>query len=155
MYHEHTFKCKLYKAITQLFKSYKIKLNSWPDLIDDFYWRLFPQEWLEDVCERNMWDHRISPIIWRELLDRGGKGLLLGGYNEFLEHAQVSGGIAYVFKHIILLALFYISNSCFPRHSALFLLLYFLFWLCLIMIYSLRLTFSFLVFSFTMASLPA
>ncbi|XP_038939580.1 putative malate dehydrogenase 1B isoform X6 [Rattus norvegicus] len=55
--------------------------------------RLFPQEWLEDVCERNMWDHRISPIIWRELLDRGGKGLLLGGYNEFLEHAQLYYGI--------------------------------------------------------------
>eukprot|EP00073_Rattus_norvegicus_P049639 XP_017451962.1 PREDICTED: putative malate dehydrogenase 1B isoform X5 [Rattus norvegicus] len=51
------------------------------------------EEWLEDVCERNMWDHRISPIIWRELLDRGGKGLLLGGYNEFLEHAQLYYGI--------------------------------------------------------------
>ncbi|XP_012859781.2 putative malate dehydrogenase 1B [Echinops telfairi] len=34
-----------------------------------------------------------SPIIWRELLDRGGKGMLLGGYNEFLEHAQLYYGI--------------------------------------------------------------
>lgn len=41
------------------------------------------------MCEKNKWNHKKSPIIWRELLDRGGKGLLLGGYNEFLEHAQV------------------------------------------------------------------
>nr|XP_034354558.1 putative malate dehydrogenase 1B [Arvicanthis niloticus] len=51
------------------------------------------EEWLEDVCEKNMWYHRTSPIIWRELLDRGGKGLLLGGYNEFLEHAQLYYGV--------------------------------------------------------------
>ncbi|KAF6361796.1 malate dehydrogenase 1B [Rhinolophus ferrumequinum] len=47
------------------------------------------EEWLKDLCEKNKWSHEDSPIIWRELLDRGGKGLLLGGYNEFLEHAQV------------------------------------------------------------------
>ncbi|XP_051046599.1 putative malate dehydrogenase 1B [Phodopus roborovskii] len=51
------------------------------------------EEWLEDVCEKNKWDHNTSPIIWRELLDRGGKGLLLGGYNEFLEHAQLYYGV--------------------------------------------------------------
>ncbi|XP_023066197.1 putative malate dehydrogenase 1B isoform X1 [Piliocolobus tephrosceles] len=47
------------------------------------------EDWLKDVCEKNKWSHNNSPIIWRELLDRGGKGLLLGGYNEFLEHAQL------------------------------------------------------------------
>uniref|UniRef100_A0A2K6K427 Putative malate dehydrogenase 1B n=1 Tax=Rhinopithecus bieti TaxID=61621 RepID=A0A2K6K427_RHIBE len=47
------------------------------------------EDWLKDVCEKNEWSHKNSPIIWRELLDRGGKGLLLGGYNEFLEHAQL------------------------------------------------------------------
>ncbi|KAG8521030.1 putative malate dehydrogenase 1B, partial [Galemys pyrenaicus] len=47
------------------------------------------EDWLKDLCEKNKWDHQNSPIIWRELLDRGGKGLLLGGYNEFLEHAQL------------------------------------------------------------------
>ncbi|XP_037705640.1 putative malate dehydrogenase 1B isoform X2 [Choloepus didactylus] len=47
------------------------------------------EEWLKNVCEKNKWSHKNSPIIWRELLDRGGKGLLLGGYNEFLEHAQL------------------------------------------------------------------
>ncbi|KAM5265863.1 LOW QUALITY PROTEIN: putative malate dehydrogenase 1B [Hipposideros larvatus] len=51
------------------------------------------EEWLTDLCEKNKWSHKNSPIIWRELLDRGGKGLLLGGYNEFLEHAQLYYGV--------------------------------------------------------------
>ncbi|NXJ75876.1 MDHC protein, partial [Trogon melanurus] len=51
------------------------------------------EQWLHDICERNGWEHRWSPIIWRELLDRGGKGLLLGGVNDFLEHAQQYYGI--------------------------------------------------------------
>ncbi|XP_066201236.1 putative malate dehydrogenase 1B isoform X1 [Saccopteryx leptura] len=51
------------------------------------------EEWLKDLCEKNKWSHKNSPIIWRELLDRGGKGLLLGGYNEFLEHAQLYYGV--------------------------------------------------------------
>ncbi|NWI13739.1 MDHC protein, partial [Crypturellus soui] len=46
------------------------------------------EEWLRDICERNGWEHKHSPIIWRELVDRGGKGLLLGGVNDFLEYAQ-------------------------------------------------------------------
>ncbi|XP_072834373.2 putative malate dehydrogenase 1B isoform X1 [Pogona vitticeps] len=44
--------------------------------------------WLQEICEKNGWEHKRSPIIWRELLDRGGKGLLLGGFNEFMEHIQ-------------------------------------------------------------------
>ncbi|NWX91478.1 MDHC protein, partial [Nothoprocta pentlandii] len=50
-------------------------------------------EWLRDICERNGWEHKHSPIIWRELVDRGGKGLLLGGVNDFLEYAQHYYGI--------------------------------------------------------------
>ncbi|XP_058042357.1 putative malate dehydrogenase 1B isoform X1 [Ahaetulla prasina] len=46
------------------------------------------EKWLQEICNENGWKHKRSPIIWRELLDRGGKGLLLGGFNEFLEHAQ-------------------------------------------------------------------
>ncbi|XP_054828559.1 putative malate dehydrogenase 1B [Eublepharis macularius] len=46
------------------------------------------EKWLQEICEKNGWKHKRSPIIWRELLDRGGKGLLLGGFNDFLEHAQ-------------------------------------------------------------------
>ncbi|XP_023366189.1 putative malate dehydrogenase 1B [Otolemur garnettii] len=63
------------------------------DLIYDLIWVIFQQEWLKNVCTKNKWSHKNSPIIWRELLDRGGKGLLLGGYNEFLEHAQLYYGI--------------------------------------------------------------
>ncbi|XP_064516670.1 putative malate dehydrogenase 1B isoform X2 [Pseudopipra pipra] len=51
------------------------------------------EQWLHDVCETNGWEHRQSPIIWRELLDRGGKGQLLGGLNDFLEYAQQYYGI--------------------------------------------------------------
>ncbi|KAM4626190.1 putative malate dehydrogenase 1B [Discoglossus pictus] len=46
------------------------------------------EQWLEELCKKNNWKHNRSPIIWRELLDRGGKGLLLGGFNDFMEHAQ-------------------------------------------------------------------
>ncbi|XP_007434194.1 putative malate dehydrogenase 1B [Python bivittatus] len=46
------------------------------------------ENWLQEICNQNGWKHKRSPIIWRELLVRGGKGLLLGGFNEFLEHAQ-------------------------------------------------------------------
>ncbi|XP_069471674.1 putative malate dehydrogenase 1B [Ambystoma mexicanum] len=46
------------------------------------------ENWLQSTCEQNGWKHTRSPIVWRELVDRGGKGLLLGGFNEFMEHAQ-------------------------------------------------------------------
>ncbi|XP_040459672.1 putative malate dehydrogenase 1B [Falco naumanni] len=51
------------------------------------------EQWLHDICEKNGWEYRQSPIIWRELLDRGGKGLLLGGVNDFLEYAQHYYGV--------------------------------------------------------------
>uniref|UniRef100_A0A452HM93 Putative malate dehydrogenase 1B n=1 Tax=Gopherus agassizii TaxID=38772 RepID=A0A452HM93_9SAUR len=51
------------------------------------------EQWLRDICEKNGWKHKRSPIVWRELLDRGGKGLLLGGFNDFMEHAQHYYGI--------------------------------------------------------------
>ncbi|KAM9284694.1 LOW QUALITY PROTEIN: putative malate dehydrogenase 1B [Cariama cristata] len=51
------------------------------------------EQWLHDICEMNGWEHKRSPIIWRELLDRGGKGLLVGGVNDFLEYAQHYYGI--------------------------------------------------------------
>ncbi|XP_048391127.1 putative malate dehydrogenase 1B isoform X2 [Stegostoma tigrinum] len=46
------------------------------------------QPWLQALCQKNGWVHHQSPIIWRELVDRGGKGLLLGGFNDFMEYAQ-------------------------------------------------------------------
>ncbi|NWX25157.1 MDHC protein, partial [Notiomystis cincta] len=51
------------------------------------------EQWLHDICETNGWEHSQSPIIWRELLDRGGKGQLLGGLNDFLEYAQQYYGV--------------------------------------------------------------
>ncbi|XP_073318727.1 putative malate dehydrogenase 1B [Pagrus major] len=46
------------------------------------------KEWLEATCNRNGWKHEESPLVWRELVDQGGKGMLLGGFNDFLEHCQ-------------------------------------------------------------------
>ncbi|XP_067438814.1 putative malate dehydrogenase 1B isoform X1 [Thunnus thynnus] len=46
------------------------------------------KEWLEATCKRNGWKHEQSPLIWRELVDQGGKGMLLGGFSDFLEHCQ-------------------------------------------------------------------
>ncbi|KAJ8350309.1 hypothetical protein SKAU_G00254390 [Synaphobranchus kaupii] len=51
------------------------------------------QRWLEDTCGQNGWKHEASPIVWRELIDRGGRGLLLGGFSDFLEHVQGYYGI--------------------------------------------------------------
>ncbi|XP_071604047.1 putative malate dehydrogenase 1B [Heliangelus exortis] len=52
------------------------------------------EEWLQQVCERNGWEHQESPIIWRELLYRGGKGLLLGGVEDFLQYVQRYYGVS-------------------------------------------------------------
>ncbi|XP_051983465.1 putative malate dehydrogenase 1B [Xyrauchen texanus] len=51
------------------------------------------KKWLDDTCASNDWKHSSSPIVWRELIDRGGKGKLLGGFNDFLEHVQGYYGI--------------------------------------------------------------
>ncbi|XP_058468353.1 putative malate dehydrogenase 1B [Solea solea] len=46
------------------------------------------KEWLEATCKTNGWKHEKSPLIWRELVDQGGKGMILGGFSDFLEHCQ-------------------------------------------------------------------
>ncbi|KAM6958561.1 putative malate dehydrogenase 1B [Tautogolabrus adspersus] len=46
------------------------------------------KEWLEDTCKRNGWNHERSPLVWRELVFQGGKGMLLGGFSDFMEHCQ-------------------------------------------------------------------
>ncbi|XP_039504219.1 putative malate dehydrogenase 1B [Pimephales promelas] len=51
------------------------------------------ETWLEDTCASNGWTHSSCPLVWRELIERGGKGMLLGGFNDFLEHAQGYYGI--------------------------------------------------------------
>ncbi|XP_071320189.1 putative malate dehydrogenase 1B isoform X2 [Trachinotus anak] len=52
---------------------------------------ILPDEWkgwLDATCKRNGWKHDKSPLVWRELVDQGGKGMLLGGFSDFLEHCQ-------------------------------------------------------------------
>ncbi|XP_043966375.1 putative malate dehydrogenase 1B isoform X3 [Gambusia affinis] len=51
------------------------------------------ERWLESTCNKNGWKHEESPIIWRELVEQGGKGMLLGGYNDFVNHCQVYYGV--------------------------------------------------------------
>ncbi|AWO95763.1 putative malate dehydrogenase 1B [Scophthalmus maximus] len=46
------------------------------------------EEWLEAICKRNGWKHEESPLVWRDLVDQGGKGMLLGGLCDFIEHCQ-------------------------------------------------------------------
>jgi malate/lactate dehydrogenase len=44
---------------------------------------------LDEICRKNNWKkHTKSPIIWRELVDRGGKGMLVGDANDFQEYAR-------------------------------------------------------------------
>lgn len=41
--------------------------------------------WVQEKCTACDWTHPhcSSPLIWRELIDRGGKGIYLGGVNDF------------------------------------------------------------------------
>ena len=51
-------------------------------------------EWISSTCTEKGWTFSgNSPIVWRELINRGGKGTLLGGCNEFLEYAKGYYGI--------------------------------------------------------------
>ncbi|KAL6115443.1 mdh1b [Pungitius sinensis] len=51
------------------------------------------RKWLEATCNRNGWKHEKSPLVWRELVNQGGRGMLLGGFSDFLEHCQDYYGI--------------------------------------------------------------
>ncbi|XP_071488288.1 putative malate dehydrogenase 1B [Diadema antillarum] len=52
------------------------------------------EKWLLETCNQNGWSYSKSPIVWRELLDRGGAGVLIGGSNEFQEYACGYYGIS-------------------------------------------------------------
>ena len=45
------------------------------------------------MCGERGWNHNKSPLVWRELIDRGGKGVLIGGANEFQEYANGYYGV--------------------------------------------------------------
>ncbi|CAL8289245.1 unnamed protein product [Lota lota] len=51
------------------------------------------KEWLDDTCRAHGWRHEESPLVWRELMHRGGSGMLLGGLADFLEHCQEHYGV--------------------------------------------------------------
>ncbi|XP_005110664.2 putative malate dehydrogenase 1B, partial [Aplysia californica] len=46
------------------------------------------EKWLKETCKEKGWQFSKSPIVWRELIDRGGKGVLIGGANEFQEYVK-------------------------------------------------------------------
>lgn len=54
------------------------------------------EEWLKTTCKEKGWKHGSSPLVWRELVDRGGAAILLGGCNDFLEMAKGYYGITSV-----------------------------------------------------------
>ena len=50
--------------------------------------------WLDSTCKEKGWKYEgQSPLVWRELINRGGKGTLVGSANEFLEIAKGYYGI--------------------------------------------------------------
>lgn len=51
------------------------------------------QDWLQEACEERGWSHDRSPLVWKELVDRGGKGLLVGGCDDFMEMADAYYGV--------------------------------------------------------------
>lgn len=51
------------------------------------------EDWLSETCKERGWEHKKSPLVWRELVDRGGKGVLIGGANEFQEYVKGYYGI--------------------------------------------------------------
>jgi len=54
------------------------------------------KDWLQLTCKEKGWKHSSSPLIWRELVDRGGAGVLLGGCDAFLEMVNGYYGITSV-----------------------------------------------------------
>ena len=70
------------QSVLQNFQVHKIAISpeNWP-------------EWLKQTCKEHGWKHTSSPLIWRELVDRGGKGLYLGGCDAFMELAEAYYGI--------------------------------------------------------------
>ena len=46
------------------------------------------QAWLNKTCLERGWEHKSSPLVWRELIDRGGKGVLIGGASDFQEYVK-------------------------------------------------------------------
>lgn len=41
------------------------------------------KKWLKEICSLREWSYNKFFLVWRELIDRGGKGVFIGGVNEF------------------------------------------------------------------------
>lgn len=50
---------------------------------------------MKSTCEKHQWkaSEHASPLIWREFIDRGGRGALVGGLDDFQEYAQSYYGV--------------------------------------------------------------
>uniref|UniRef100_A0A672RUJ7 Malate dehydrogenase 1B, NAD (soluble) n=1 Tax=Sinocyclocheilus grahami TaxID=75366 RepID=A0A672RUJ7_SINGR len=60
----------------------------------DVLQRNLPDFHIHEICVHpNDWEVKNEKNGWEELIDRGAKGLLLGGFGDFLEHAQGYYGI--------------------------------------------------------------
>lgn len=47
------------------------------------------EEWVNKTCEQNGWNRATqSPLVWRELINRGGKGIVIGSCNDFMEYVK-------------------------------------------------------------------
>ncbi|EDV20925.1 uncharacterized protein TRIADDRAFT_31069 [Trichoplax adhaerens] len=46
------------------------------------------EAWLRQTCLGMGFEHDTSPIVWRELVERGGAGKLIGDCNDFLEYVE-------------------------------------------------------------------
>ncbi|CAF1035076.1 unnamed protein product [Adineta steineri] len=59
-------------------------VHKWP--IDSKDW----DNWVKSTCEKNQWKapRQSSPLIWRELIDRGGRGALVGDLDDFQEYVH-------------------------------------------------------------------
>lgn len=56
--------------------------------------------WLRDQCTASGWSHSSgSPLVWRELVDRGGKGSYLGGLDEFVKYASHYYNVSPITSH--------------------------------------------------------
>lgn len=51
-------------------------------------------EWLEETCKAHGFTYTGSPMIWRELIDRGGRGFLIGGPTEFNQYIEEYYGVS-------------------------------------------------------------
>nr|CDS28649.1 malate dehydrogenase 1b [Hymenolepis microstoma] len=79
--------CPFYAACEALGDSLN---QNWPDFHVTKH-VIAPEEWdkySESLCKEHGWPKMCSPIIWRELVDTGGRVTLIGDANDFQEYTN-------------------------------------------------------------------